>query len=71
MNGLNILGAIALFVGIMVIWAVLLTLPVMLLWNWLMPFIFGLTKIGFFKALGLSLLCGILFKSNTTVNKKD
>ncbi len=67
----NVFLGVALFVGIMVIWAVCLALPVMLLWNWLIPFIFGLTKIGFFKALGLTLLCNILFKSSTTVNKKD
>ena len=29
---------------------------VMLLWNWLMPGLFGLATIGYFKALGLYLL---------------
>ena len=29
---------------------------IMLLWNWLLPGIFGLTTIGYFKALGLYLL---------------
>jgi len=39
-------------------------LPVvlMLLWNWLMPSIFGLATIGYFKALGLFIISKILFK---------
>jgi len=36
---------------------------VMLLWNWLMPSIFGLPVIGFWKAWGLVVLAHILFKS--------
>lgn len=36
----------------------------MLLWNWLMPTIFGLAAIGYFKALGLYLLARILFDKN-------
>lgn len=34
---------------------------VMLLWNWLMPEIFGLTKIGFWQSAGLILLSKIIF----------
>lgn len=34
----------------------------MLLWNWLMPGLFGLATIGYFKALGLFLIAKILFK---------
>ena len=34
---------------------------IMLLWNWLMPFLFGLTVINFWQALGLLVLCRILF----------
>lgn len=37
-------------------------LATMLLWNWLMPAIFGLPMIGFFKSLGLLALSYILFK---------
>jgi hypothetical protein len=65
----KVLGGIALFIGIVIIWSCLLALPVWLLWNWLMPVIFGLGKIGFLQSLGLNLLCGCLFKSNVTVNK--
>ena len=38
---------------------------VMLLWNWLMPVIFGLTKITYWQAWGLLLLTHLLFKFNS------
>ena len=34
---------------------------VMLLWNWLMPTIFGLVAISFWQALGILILCRLLF----------
>ena len=34
---------------------------IMLLWNWLMPAIFGLMEINFWQALGILVLCRILF----------
>ena len=34
---------------------------VMLLWNWLMPALFGLAVINFWQALGILVLCRILF----------
>lgn len=49
------LGALAAFV-------VALPLITMLLWNWLMPAIFGLPPIGFFKSMGLLALSFIFFK---------
>jgi len=57
--------------GIVLLFAVaaLMSLPVMLLWDWLMPTIFGLPEITWFQAWGLLFLCGLLFKSHTTVNK--
>jgi hypothetical protein len=57
-NVIVILGAIALIVGM----SVLLAFPIKWLWNWLMPVIFGLTRITVWQALGLSLLSSILFK---------
>lgn len=39
---------------------------VMLLWNWLMPILFGLVTIDFWEAVGVSLLCGFLFKSTSS-----
>jgi len=56
---LIILGAVML----VILLALLFALPTMWLWNWLMPSIFGLMKINFWKALGLNLFTGILFKS--------
>lgn len=41
--------------------ALVLGLPVMVLWNWLIPTLFGLTKITFWQAIGLNILAGILF----------
>ena len=58
-------GAILLIVFI----AILLALPVMLLWNWLMPAIFGLIKINFWQALGISLLSSCLFHTNVSTSK--
>ena len=34
---------------------------VMLLWNWLMPAIFGLGAVSFWQALGILVLCRLLF----------
>lgn len=42
---------------------VVMTTLVMLLWNALLPAIFGIKSIGFFQALGLLILCKILFGS--------
>ena len=41
---------------------VALPLVTMLLWNWLMPAIFSLPTIGFFKSVGLLALSFIFFK---------
>jgi hypothetical protein len=39
----------------------LMSFVTMSLWNWLMPLLFGLKTIGFLQALGLVVLCKILF----------
>lgn len=57
----DFLSIVGLFIGVLVLAAVLSALPVMLLWNALIPVIFGLTKITFWQALGLEILCGLLF----------
>jgi hypothetical protein len=49
--------------------ALLIGGPLWLLWNWLMPVIFGLPYITFWQAVGINLLCSILFKHSTTTNK--
>jgi len=62
---LIVLGAIFL----VVIMSLLMAFPTMWLWNYVIPSIFGLVKINFWKALALNLLSGILFK-NTVNNSK-
>lgn len=57
---LKVLGAIALIVVL----AIIFSLPTMWLWNWLMPVLFGLTKITWVQALGINVLSGILFRSS-------
>ncbi len=56
---------------ILLIVAIVLALPLMLLWNWLMPELFGLAYIGFWQALGLNLLSGILFRTTVSKSKDD
>lgn len=68
-NFITIVGAIVVTVAVLALIAVLLAFPVMWLWNWLMPAIFGLVKINFWKALGINLLCGLLFKSSYSSKK--
>ncbi len=52
--GLFIAAAIGLVLGLAVMW----------LWNALMPDIFGLPEIGYWQAVGLFLLCHLLFKGH-------
>ncbi len=63
-----LLFLMALCVSIII--SVLFSLPVMWLWNGLMPAIFKLPEITFLQALGLNILCSILFKSNYTAQSK-
>ena len=49
----------------------LMSLPVMWLWNWLMPMIFGLCRLTWIQAWGVSVLCSLLFKPGTTSKKDD
>ncbi len=66
MNALiTIIGGI----GLIVFLSFLLSLPVMLLWDAVIPDIFGLGTITWLQAWGLSLLCGLLFKSHTSTKK--
>ena len=49
----------------------ILSWPFQLLWNWLMPTIFGLTKITILQAVGLLFLSDFIFKGNVqTKNNK-
>lgn len=60
------------FAGILVatlilimLFALLSGVPVYFLWNWLCPKIFNLPVITFWQAVGLSALCGCLFKNTS------
>lgn len=46
---------------LLIVWSLILAWPFQLLWNWLVPNIFGLSKITFFQAFGLKLLLGLTF----------
>lgn len=59
----EVLGAM--FVGLAIIFV--LAFPVQLLWNWcLVPAVSGVSYIGFWQALGLTILSNVLFKSSTS-----
>ena len=64
--------AVALFltaVVLVVVVSFVLRLPVMLLWDAVVPAIFKLPEITWMQAWGLSLLCGLLFKSHISNSK--
>ncbi len=67
---IDILSGISAVFLFVVFYSLLLGGPIWLLWNWLMPTIFGLTKITFYQAIGLNILSSILFKSNINTYKK-
>ena len=62
---LNNLGCIVAVVFILC-FALIIGFPIMWLWNWLMPDIFNLPTIGFWQAVGLSVLSGFLIKPINT-----
>lgn len=61
------IAAIIIAVALMLVFA----LPTYWLWNWLMPTIFGLTKISFWQAFGLNLLSYIFFGPKNGSSSKD
>ena len=63
---MNVFNAIVGVIALIVAFSLLFAVPVMLLWDWLMPELFGLKEITLFQACGLSVLSGLLFKSNTS-----
>ena len=71
MNVLEALITIVVGFSLIVFISFILSLPVMLLWDAVIPQIFtGLHEITWMQAWGLSLLCGLLFKSHTTSSSK-
>jgi hypothetical protein len=67
----NTIESIATFLGLIAIVIVVLGYPVMLLWNWLIPEIFGLSEITFWQAIGLNILCTILFRPSINIKKQN
>ena len=68
MNGhsvFKIIGWVIFGVIAAVVVGFLLGLAVMYLWNWLMPELFGLPQITYWQAVGLFILCHLLFKSHS------
>jgi len=63
---------LAILGGLMLVFAFsfILAVPVMLLWNFVMPDLFGLAVIGYWKAWGLMLLCSLLFKGSSSSSSK-
>ena len=56
--------------GTLVVVAILLAWPTQWLWNnALIGAVDGLNPIGFWQALGINVLCGILFRNSTTSSK--
>ena len=62
----NVIGLMIGIIAVVVVMGVIMALPVMWLWNWLCPTLFGLPSLGFWQAMGLNVLCGILFKGSTS-----
>lgn len=62
-------GVFLVGIVIILVTALLIGFPTMWLWNYVMPTIFGLTKITFWQAFALNCLAGILFKP--TSSSKD
>jgi hypothetical protein len=56
---------------LVVLFVALFGFVVMALWNWLMPALFGLKAIGYWQALGLVVLCRILFGGCRGMGSRD
>jgi hypothetical protein len=73
----NTIESIATLLGLIAIVMVLLGYPVMLLWNWLIPAVFGIPQghaayeITFWQAIGLNVLCTILFRPSINIKKQQ
>lgn len=51
--------------------AALFAVPTWALWNWLVPEILGLPRISILQAVGILLLCGMLFRSSVKLTTTD
>jgi len=64
MRAMKIIGWVLVGLAGAALLGFLLGIVVMLLWNWLMPALFGLPEIGYWQAVGLFILCHLLFKGH-------
>lgn len=63
-------GLLTTAVLLSIILSLLLSWPIMILWNaFLVPSVQGTNEITWIQAWGLSVLCGLLFKSNVTTKE--
>lgn len=61
------LGVFFAAIGMIIVIAIVMAWPTQWLWNnALIGAIDGLNPIGFWQALGINVLCGILFRNSTT-----
>jgi hypothetical protein len=65
------IGIGILAIGIIAIVSLVAAIPTYYLWNWLMPTIFGITKVTFWQAWGINFLTGILFKNTSSSKSKS
>ena len=65
----KIVAAIIGVVVFVIVISLICAIPVWLLWNWLIPVLFkgAVATITLVQAWGVLVLCGLLFKSTTTV----
>jgi hypothetical protein len=64
------LGVFFAAIGMIIVIAIVMAWPTQWLWNnALIGAIDGLNPIGFWQALGINVLCGILFRNSTTSSK--
>ena len=64
------LGVFFAAIGMVIVIAVLMAWPTQWLWNnALIGAVDGLNPIGFWQALGINVLCGILFRNSTSSSK--
>ena len=72
MNGvIDVVVKLVAIVVWLTIAAALFAVPTWVLWNWLVPEILGLPRISIFQALGVLLLCGMLFRSSIKITTND
>ena len=68
---LKVLGFLLGIVFYLIVLSVVFGLPIMYLWNWLVVDLFHLPHITFYQAVGLYVLCDLLFKKNELNPDKD